>query len=217
MTDLSNLTEGGNPAIPNEPHRLREADGNIEPPKIVLNEAHRRSLETGQFRSVFDDEAKIRFVELLSKYGIKTKVAKAIGICPMTYRNHEKNDPDFAEAMELAMDVFRDSIEETIIDRAIHGWVEPVVSAGKVVAKVRKFDNRLLEFLAKRHIPAYREKQQVDVNVSGGVLVAPAPPQNQEDWQRQFSGSPAALPDGEGGGTMDSSQRKQVQNEAERS
>lgn len=201
MTDLSET----NPLIPNEPHRLRESDGHIvPPPQLYLTKEQKRDLESGQFRGKFGDTEKAQFIELLSRYGVKTKCAKAVGVCPYTINIHAKKDPDFADACELALEVFRDSIEETIIDRAIHGWEEPVVSAGKVVTKVRKFDNRLLELLAKRHITAYRDKQQLDVNVSGGVLVAPAPPQSQEDWQQQFSAPPNhELPSGTQRDTID--------------
>jgi predicted HTH domain antitoxin len=185
------------PLIPDEPVRLRETDGHVHPPKIELrpdpaalgltDEEAKHLVDGGKNNPHvrFTDELKSRFVELLASYGVKHKCAKAVGVCAYTVTLHEKKDQEFAEAVELAMEVFRDSIEETIIDRAIHGWREPMVSAGHIVGYVTKFDNRLLELLAKRHIHAYRDKQQLDVNVSGGVLVAPAPAQSVEEWRAQ--------------------------------
>lgn len=206
-----------NPLIPNEPVRLRERDGQIKGPPIELRpEEEQRLLECDQITSEgqprqrfhkphlkLTDELKKRFVELLMQYGVKYKCAKAIGISPMTITNHLRQDEDFKEACEYAMQVFRDSIEETIIDRAIHGWDEPVYSQrlGVQIGTIRRFDNRLLELLAKRHIPEYREKQQVDVNVSGGVLVVPSAPQSVDEWKRRHvkSESRPALPEPEEG------------------
>lgn len=169
-------------------HRLRERDGKVHPPRIQLRPEEAEILEDGtrqKAHTLYNDELKQRFIELLSMYGVKHKCAKAVGICPYTHNLHYKKDPEYAEACDLAMEVFRDSIEETIIDRAIHGWMEPLVSGGAIVGYVKKFDNRLLELLAKRHIAAYRDKQHLDVSVSGGVMFAPAPVKSEEDWEQQ--------------------------------
>ena len=188
-----------NRLIPDEEHRLRETNGQISPPDIDLRpEESQRLLETeGQTKDGtprksekkppvrFTDELKKRFVDLLAQYGVYWKCAKAVGVSAYTVTLHKKDDEEFAEACELAMSVFRDSIEETIIDRAVHGWEEPVYSQrlGTQIGTIHRFDNKLLELLAKRHIPEYRDKQQIDHNVSGGVLVAPASPASAEDWE----------------------------------
>jgi hypothetical protein len=57
-------------------------------------------------------------------------------------------------------------IEAEIKRRAIDGWDEPLVSAGKRVGTVRKYSDTLLIFLAKARMPKYREKQQLDINTN---------------------------------------------------
>ncbi len=194
--------EWTNPLIPTEPHRLREPSGQITPPPIELrplSEDEKQALleaptEQGapkrkqKMHIDFTDELKVKFINLYAQYGVKFKCAKACGITPYAVTRHEKTDPDFKEAVEWARLVFCDSIEETIIDRAIHGWDEPVYSQrlGTQIGSIRRFDNKLLELLAKRHIAAFRDKQQVDVNVTGGVLVAPSSPAEPQEWANKF-------------------------------
>ncbi len=186
--------------IPDEEVRLRGRDGRVTPMVFQLRPGEAEHLEGGPKQKPhvkFTDELKVRFIELLSVYGVKYKCARAVGIAPMTFNDHMNKDPEFAELVDQAMEHFRGSLEETIIDRAVHGWIEPVVSAGVIVGYVKKFDNRLLELLLKRHIADFRDKQQMDVNVSGGVLVAPQTPTSVEDWQKQHTpGLPEAQPDG---------------------
>lgn len=195
-------TPEGNPLIPAEEHRLRESDGAVRGPTIelrpdpvpaLLNDGLTAGgqVSVGPMTDVprlpFSDDRKVRYVELLARYGLKSKVAKAIGTTIQTVNYHEKHDPDFAEATSWAMDVFRDSIEEVIQDRAIHGWKEPVFSQrlGCQIGEIHRFDNKLLELLAKRHIPAYRDKQQVDHTVTGGVLIGVDQAPSPEDWEQK--------------------------------
>lgn len=193
-----------NPLIPEEPLRLRETDGTIHPPELVLRPMEEAALleaetvnQDGNLRqrphhtnTIFTDELKQRYIVLLSQYGIKYKCAKGVGVSPVTVRLHVRKDEEFSEACDIAMEIWRDSLEETVVDRAVHGWDEPVFSQklGTQIGTIKKFDNRLLELLVKRHIPAFREKQQVDVNITGGVLVAPAASPSGQDWEKKHRG-----------------------------
>jgi hypothetical protein len=49
--------------------------------------------------------------------------------------------------------------------RAVDGWKEPVFWKGEPVGSIRKFDNRLLEFLMKADDPAKYREQGPSVNV----------------------------------------------------
>ncbi len=87
----------------------------------------------------------------------------------------------------------------TVHNRAIEGWDEPVFYQGRVVGKMRKYSDRMLEMLAKKEIPGFRDKSEVDVNVSGGVLVVHKPAGTKADWmeshrQKQLSEPQAQLP-----------------------
>jgi hypothetical protein len=126
-------------------------------------------------------------------------------------RTHLKEDEDFAAQFEEAKGKFRDRIETEITRRAIEGVNEYVTtskglimvesdtemehyqdaSTGEVKSRPklvplmqRRYSDSLLMFHAKRHIPEYREKSQVDVNHSGGVLLVPAG-QSLEQWEKE--------------------------------
>lgn len=58
-----------------------------------------------------------------------------------------------------------DTIRREIARRAIDGWDEPVWHQGAEVGVIRKFSDRLLEFMGRMYLPEARE--QVDVNVAG--------------------------------------------------
>lgn len=60
-----------------------------------------------------------------------------------------------------------------------------------VPLKQRRFSDPLLMFHAKRHIPEYREKQQLDINHTGGVLLVPAEQLSPDQWQLQHGQQPA--------------------------
>lgn len=171
-----------NQLMPEERVRLRNRFGEVEPPPIELRH-QAESLEPRKWVR-FSDDLKVQYLGLMAMYGNRSKCAKALGLSPSTVRKHKQKDREFAEAVEVAMEVFRDSIEEAITDRAIIGWEEPVYSQrlGCKIGTIRKFDNRLLELLAKRHIPAFREKQQLDVSVNGGVLLIPQQEEDPDKW-----------------------------------
>lgn len=54
-----------------------------------------------------------------------------------------------------------------------------------VPAFVRKYSDRMLELEAKRVDPTYRDKSQVDLNVTGGLLVVPGTAPSQRDWENE--------------------------------
>lgn len=210
-TALEPRERGSAALIPDEEHRLREKDGTVMPAELQLTREEKAALDDDRNwkghlmqraqkpHVQFTDEKKVRFCELLARYGVKHKCAKAVGVSAYTVTRHEQQDQDFKEAVALAVETFADMVEETVIDRAVHGWDEPVYSQklGIRIGTIRKFDNRLLEMLLKRHRPQYRDKQQMDVNVSGGVLVAPALPPSTDEWRERHlpqADEPAKLP-----------------------
>lgn len=80
------------------------------------------------------------------------------------------------ELVEMAHEFYREKISHVIHDRAVDGWEEPVYYQGECIGHVQKYSDRLLELQAKRHCPEYRDKSQVDHNVTGGVLLIPTAP-----------------------------------------
>jgi hypothetical protein len=92
-----------------------------------------------------------------------------------------RSNPEFAEAFELAKELFKAKIEQEVFDRAIHGYEEPIYYLGAEVGRRKVVSDTLLQFLAKRHIPEYRDKQTITVERSLATV----------DLMEQFRGLPA--------------------------
>ncbi len=103
-------------------------------------------------------------------------------------RRKRKNDSDFDVEVTAALTAYHDLIETEIHRRAIIGTRKPVFYQGTTCGHIREYSDRLLEFHAKRHIPAYREKQSIDMNVAGGVLVVPGVASDSKDWEERHRG-----------------------------
>ena len=138
---------------------------------------------------LFDADRKARFLLAYRLTGQLQRSAKECGISPTTVRQHMKDDPDFQDAVSEAYGDFKETIETEIMRRAIMGWEEPVYQQGILAGTVRKYDQRLLELLAKRHIPAYKEKHQPTDGMPVGILVVPSP-QQVIDWEKQHGLNP---------------------------
>lgn len=136
--------------------------------------------------SKFDEAAQERFLNHLRMTGRKMDAAKAAGLRYETIRHYiNKNIFQLADRVEEAMNDYRDLVEAEIHRRAIEGVPEPLLGGkdrDKIVTYVQRYSDRLLEFHARRHIPEYRQAQQVDVNVRGGVIAVPAQAPSLEAW-----------------------------------
>lgn len=121
-------------------------------------------------------ELKQRIIQLLTRSGVIEHVLAFTSVSRADYEAARRTDPDFADFCDDAITVRCHAIEEEITRRAIDGWEEPVFgmcknpdgsSTREKIGTVRKFSDTLLLALAKRHIPAYRERVAVD---HGGQL-----------------------------------------------
>lgn len=93
----------------------------------------------------------------------------------------QEHDEQFGFAFNLADKAANARIEAEIRRRAMDGTAKPLVSGGRVVydeyedeqgkkhkerVMVREYSDLLLMFYAKRRMPEYRDKQQIDLNTS---------------------------------------------------
>lgn len=122
-------------------------------------------------RQRFTPDLKQRIVTMLTRSGVIEHVLAFLQVSRRDYEASRQLDPDFADACDDAVSVRKHAIEEEITRRAIDGWEEPIFTVRNGVREqcgsVRKFSDALLLALAKRHIPAYREKVAVE---HGGQL-----------------------------------------------
>ena len=164
-------------------------------------------------------------LEELARGGNKTEAVTAAGVTLPTLRNWRKDDKEFNAACETALEAYAESLQAEVRRRGRDGWMEPVFfrgqlalvplmdSAGQIVyddektdddgnkmpvmvpAAIRKYSDRMLELEAKRQIPEYRDKHEVDHHVTGGVLVVPAKPATDEEWHAKHMKRGAELND----------------------
>jgi hypothetical protein len=141
-----------------------------------------------------DDEQMGTALTVYASCGRKTDAAKAAGVSSQTLKHYQDSDPDFAEAMEEALDYYRDKLTANIENRALNGTMEPVIGGknkDEVVAHIQRFETSLTMMHARRFIPEYSEKYQIEHGgqIDHGVLVV-GRPSNLEgpSWEQAYGG-----------------------------
>lgn len=135
----------------------------------------------------FTPERKEMFLKQVSLCGQIVASCRAIGVAPATVKNHRAADNVFDQRVKDAVDLYRDWIDAEIRRRGFEGVEKPVFYQGQVVGWIKEFSDQLALAHAKAHDPRYRERSQLDVKHSGGVMVVPAAPASTEDWSKRFS------------------------------
>ena len=99
-----------------------------------------------------NSEHRRKFLETLAMTASVAMATRASGIYIMKWYRLRKSDPKFAAAWEEALDLGVRAIEDEMVRRAVHGNATPVFFQGKQVATVRRYSDRLLALLYKRHV-----------------------------------------------------------------
>ena len=129
--------------------------------------------------------------------GVAGLACVTVGVGVSHFRRLRQENEEMQALMDEAMSIYHERLRYTIHNKAVDGWEEPVYYKGEEVGSVHRFSERLLELQAKRHMPEYRDKSQMDVNVAGGVLVVHAPAMSREEWLKQHAANNGEqLPDG---------------------
>ncbi len=105
-------------------------------------------------------QAQTRFLAEFAQCGNVRRAAVAAGVGRRTvYRWLEQ--PRFKTLYDEAHDEALDLLEEEARRRAVEGVLEPVVSGGKIVGRVRKYSDNLLTTLLKAKRPdVFRERYE---------------------------------------------------------
>jgi len=160
----------------------------------------------------FDDGAKGLALDVFAATGRISDAAIAGGVSVTTVRAHLEKNSEFAQAWEIARQEYADKITGLIEERAFIGIEEPIIGGkfrDEVVGHKKVYSDSLAVMHAKRFVEEYREKQQVDVAISGGVLAVatsmPGTDRGNKDWATLYNGeyepgsilpeAPPALPD----------------------
>lgn len=154
-------------------------------------------------RIKFGEAEKGIFLETYRKWGRMGEAAAAAGVSTQTVRKHIDEDEDFAEALVMAEEEYREKLIGHHQDLVFNGTIKKSYDRnGNLVSEETMYPIRLIELELKKHDKGYREKQELAVNHSGGVLVAPADMGSIEDWEKKFSSMKNVTPDDEDGITQ---------------
>ncbi len=127
-----------------------------------------------QSRLKFDDDQKQIFLQELALHGLKGRASEAAGVCPNTVSKHIKNDPEFEAAVNESVESYRDKFVDHAMTLAYDGIeVKKYNKDGDLVEERRDYPIPLILAELKRVEPGYRDKQTIDLNARGGVLVVP--------------------------------------------
>ena len=145
--------------------------------------------------TVFDDSAKGLALDIFAKTGRITDAASVAGVSITTVRSHLQKNPEFAQAWEIAREQYADHVTSLIEERAFTGIEEPIIGGrhrDEVVGHKRIYSDSLAVMHAKRYVEAYRERQQLDLTVNGGVLAVassmPATAKGLKEWNALYGG-----------------------------
>lgn len=102
------------------------------------------------------------FVEALrEKYSVYHAAHEA-GIARSTAYLWRSQDPEFAAAWDEALEDAKDTLEQSLFERAVNGTEEPVFYQGACVGTVTRYSDTAAIFLLKGARPEkYRERQEI--------------------------------------------------------
>lgn len=141
-------------------------------------------------------EMKLTYIREISEHGRHATAAHKSGMRAAQARRLLERDPDFKMAADEALEVYRDKVVGHHQKLVFEGTTKKVYDRnGALISEEIDYPTNLLMAELKRVDSSYRDKQTVDVKVSGGVMIAPAQLQTIEDWEKKFSGYQPPLPE----------------------
>ncbi len=147
-------------------------------------------------RKLLDEAGKGRFLEVYRKWGRIGDAAAAVPCSTQVVRKEIAEDEDFAEAVLMAEEEYRDKLIGHHQDLVFNGTIKKSYDRnGNLVSEETIYPIRLIELELKKHDPGYREKQEISHKHSGGVLIAPAEMGTIDDWEKKFSNMKDVTPD----------------------
>jgi len=126
------------------------------------------------------------FLKVLADTASVAAAAKACGYQDATtLQAYRRDNEDFAEEWNNAMEAAATVLEAEMVRRAVDGVMEPVFFKGTVVGHIRKYSDTLLQFALRGMRPeVYRENARGgNLNVNFGIAVMPMTAKNDDAWE----------------------------------
>jgi len=134
----------------------------------------------------FDEDAKGIFLSEYKQHGRMGAACEAAKTTSPTVRRHMRNDKDFALAMLHAEEAYQSRLIEHHQDLVFNGTERISYDRnGCVSSKETIYPIQLIAMELRKHDEGYRDKREVALNVTAGVIVAP-PELSMEEWEKQF-------------------------------
>jgi len=117
-----------------------------------------------------------KYLESLALIGVKVKSAYTANLSMSSIQSLRKMDPEFVEEEERALQMYiADVIDEPIRRFGLEGVHRMAVDKnGEVHELELQIQPQLALAYARKFDKAYRDKQEIDVNHSGGVVIVKA-------------------------------------------
>jgi hypothetical protein len=109
-------------------------------------------------RTTRTDRKVRKFLSVLADTANVHAACREAGIPRQNVYEWRKQDPEFAQQMDKAVELGTAALEDEAVRRAMEGWDEPVFYKGTEVGSIRRFSDQLLITLLKARRPdKYRE------------------------------------------------------------
>lgn len=129
------------------------------------------------------------FLAALAKTGGRVmEAALAAGYTDTSaLQKFRRENEEFAEEWEHALEAGTDMLVDEVVRRAIDGVHEPQYYKGEVVGYTLKYSDALLMFQIRARRPEqYRETARGgETNINFGIAVLPMTASNEADWQNR--------------------------------
>lgn len=133
-----------------------------------MTKAQKRAIEKERMKgAVRTQHLKDKMAKCLAETGMIRRAAKAAGIPVHRHYRWLKSDPEYALAIQEAMEQAADLLEEEAIRRARDGVKEPVYYKGEIVGYVYRYSDGLLKFLLQ-HLKKKVYGNRIELAGEGG-------------------------------------------------
>lgn len=92
----------------------------------------------------------VAFLRTLRETGEVTAACRHVGLSTTSAYRVKRRIPAFGAAWDQALAFLAPVLERAALERAVEGWLEPIVYQGKVVAHRRRYSDAMLRLLLLR-------------------------------------------------------------------
>lgn len=138
-------------------------------------------------RGTFTEEKKGEFLKHFAETGRMEHSAQLAGTTSVTVREHMKRDIPFAEAVEMCRSMYNDKRREVVDDLFFNPPTKTIYDRnGNVISEENLYmQNFIIKYMAA-HCDEWKEKQDVTIHATPGVMVIPAGLASADEWEKKF-------------------------------